>query len=362
MNRCSTCILPDTYPGIQYSADGQCNQCRSFRPQESLGSEALNVLVSRFRNGTGKYDCIVPVSGGRDSSYVLAYVVDELRLRPLALTVDNGFMPDEIRQSIASAVRILGVDHIYVPQHLTREAFSATLKAWQLHPDPAMIAFLCNGCQGSIKKAVISSARAERVPLIIGGGGDLVGGGGEPEGSFAEVLVKLGSGFRDSRIALAWGVAGRLFSNRAYLQSPTVLFSYAREAYYRFLMKYPKDLSVVGLFEYLDWNEDQIVSTIVQRLAWMKPACWNTTWRADCKIHWLKEFLYRETLGFTKNDEVLSGMVRAGMITRSEALERLPEVNELPEEEIADLLAEFGLNIDRLHAACLVWRDSQVGR
>ena len=76
----------------------------------SIGETKRSRLIVSFRNGSGKHDCIALLSGGRDSSYVLAYV----KLRPFALTVNNRFMPYETMQNIDNAVRILGVKYMYV--------------------------------------------------------------------------------------------------------------------------------------------------------------------------------------------------------------------------------------------------------
>jgi hypothetical protein len=83
-------------------------------------------------------------------------------------------------------------------------------------------------------------------------------------------------------------------------------------------------------------------------LAWEKPVYWPTTWRADCKIHFLKEYFYKETLGFTKNDELLSGMIRANMITRQNALKRLRNDNKLPIQFLSEFLLEQNLNISEI--------------
>ena len=70
--------------------------CRfPVRAYQYRGNKALQTIVSPFRNGSGQHDCIVSLSGGRDSSYVLDCVVNELKLRTFTLTVDNGFMPHE---------------------------------------------------------------------------------------------------------------------------------------------------------------------------------------------------------------------------------------------------------------------------
>ena len=90
-----------------------------------------------------------------------------------------------------------------------------------------------------------------------------------------------------------------------------------------------KDLTVIGLFDFLEWNEAHIVATIHRRLGWTKPSYWNIIWRVDCKMYWLKKLLYKEMLGFTKNDELFSDMVREEMITMEEALARLHEANKL---------------------------------
>jgi hypothetical protein len=359
MQRCTKCTLPESYPWIEFDSNGTCNLCRNFQAYRYRGEDALQEIVSAFDPGGGNYDCIVPLSGGRDSSYVLAYVVDELKMRPLALSVDNGFMPDETRQNIANTVRILGVDHIYVSQRATMGTFTQTLRAWKHRPDPAMIAFLCNGCHGSIKGAIMKAARENDVHLIIGGGGEIAGSGGEPEKSFAEPLIRLRTNALSPRLSLVMGAVTRLLSNPRYLASPSVILSFLQEGYFRFWRTYPEALTVIGLFEFLEWNEDHIVSTIQSRLGWIGAKCWNTTWRADCKVHWLKEYLYKETLGFTKNDELLSGMVREGMISREEALARLRRTNELPEEFLAAFVGEHGIEFTQLREACSRWRKNQ---
>ena len=99
-------------------------------------------------------------------------------------------------------------------------------------------------------------------------------------------------------------------------------------------------VTVIGLFDFLEWNEAHIVATIHRRLGWTKPSCWGTTWQADCKVHWLKKFLYKEMLGFTKNNELFSGMVREEMITMEKALTKLREANKLQEDFLAEVVAE----------------------
>ena len=60
-------------------------------------------------------------------------------------------------------------------------------------------------------------------------------------------------------------------------------------------------------------------------------------------MHWLKKFLCKKMLGFTKNNEFFSGMVREEMITMEEALTRLREADNLQEYFLAEFMAEHGV-------------------
>jgi len=84
-----------------------------------------------------------------------------------------------------------------------------------------MIAFLCNGCQGFTKKAVIKVAHDNGVNILIVGSGDLVVSEDDPEDSFAELLLRLSTGIRDQGISFACGVHICLLSNHVYLRCHT---------------------------------------------------------------------------------------------------------------------------------------------
>jgi hypothetical protein len=70
MKRCSKCLLPETYPNISYNGDGVCNYCQNYTPIEYKGETKLEELLDTYRTRTKgeKYDCVVAVSGGRDST------------------------------------------------------------------------------------------------------------------------------------------------------------------------------------------------------------------------------------------------------------------------------------------------------
>ncbi len=119
---CTRCLMDDTVKGIAFDEKGECTFCKIHDDLERkfpLNDEApqkLRTLVEKIKqDGKGKkYDCIVGVSGGRDSTYTLHNAV-KLGLRPLAVHFDNGWNSEIAVQNIKNATNILGVDlHTHV--------------------------------------------------------------------------------------------------------------------------------------------------------------------------------------------------------------------------------------------------------
>jgi N-acetyl sugar amidotransferase len=115
---CTRCVMDTTATGITFDAQGVCNYCTDFvnRLEANRASVAdpqarRDEFIARIKaDGEGKeYDCIVGISGGVDSSYVL-YLAVKHGLRPLAVHLDNGWNSELAAHNIASLVNSLGVD------------------------------------------------------------------------------------------------------------------------------------------------------------------------------------------------------------------------------------------------------------
>ncbi len=116
MKKCARCGLPETYETIEFSADGVCNICRQheFKHEKIdwvVRKGMLNDLVEEHR-GKNDYDCIVPFSGGKDSTFTLLYLMKEYKLKPLVLQFNHGFMRPNLLANNERTFRKLGVDVI----------------------------------------------------------------------------------------------------------------------------------------------------------------------------------------------------------------------------------------------------------
>lgn len=112
---CRACVLPDSRPGIEIDADGVCNACKGHRAKRTVIDWAarhrrLAEIVQEAKAHGGAYDCIVPVSGGKDSFWQVAKCL-EMGLRVLAVTWRSPGR-NTLGQSNLDALVRLGVDHI----------------------------------------------------------------------------------------------------------------------------------------------------------------------------------------------------------------------------------------------------------
>ncbi|MCF8104162.1 MAG: hypothetical protein K9K64_01655 [Desulfohalobiaceae bacterium] len=105
-------------PGADIDRQGLCRYCRDYQVKDNQGDEQerqkreadLEQALSRCR-GRGEYDCLVPVSGGKDSLYLLYILKKHYDLNVLAFTTDVN-IPDLAWKNIQRALRILDIDHL----------------------------------------------------------------------------------------------------------------------------------------------------------------------------------------------------------------------------------------------------------
>ncbi|WP_420547771.1 N-acetyl sugar amidotransferase [Curvivirga sp.] len=114
---CKKCVMPDTKPDLKLNADGVCSACESYDNRQHVDwaqrrQELLDVL-DRFRSKDGsRWDCIVPVSGGKDSTYQVIKML-ELGMNPLCVTGTTCDLSEIGRENI-NAIKELGVDHVQI--------------------------------------------------------------------------------------------------------------------------------------------------------------------------------------------------------------------------------------------------------
>jgi len=166
VQRCAQCNLPETHETIAFDEQGVCNVCRQHETKRDrvdwVGAKReLDALVSAHR-GKADYDCIVPFSGGKDSTWTLYYLIKEYGLKPLVVRFDHGFLRPNLNDNVQRTLRRLGAD------------FLSFTPNWKVVRRLMLQAFLekgdfCWHCHTGIFSYPMWIAIEKKVPLIFWG-------------------------------------------------------------------------------------------------------------------------------------------------------------------------------------------------
>ena len=342
IERCNRCILPRNYPGVSFDEHGICDLCRNYKELQYLGPEALKTAIkshAQDRDGINKdYDCLLGLSGGRDSTFLLHYLVKVLGLRVLAYCADNGHMPAQTVASLKTATEMLDTDLVVERHGYLETCLRHHLLAWMKRPSAALVTMICTGCRLGINKGLSCVSIAKRVPVVVTGGTPFEGG------AYKTDLLRSDPSDR-RRSSLLSGYARHIVRNPRWIVRPSCLAVQVADFRYHFNRRriFEKRGALVSPFHrYLRWKEEDIVATIAQELNWQSGT--QSSWRGDCSIAILKGHMYRSILGFNDKDDHLSLLVRDHQISREEALERIQAEKSAPPEVLESVLAR--VNID----------------
>lgn len=330
MRRCTKCILPETFPRIEFDENGVCNYCLNYKPVKVYGEEVFEKMLDKYRNKGEKYDCLVPISGGRDSTFVLHQMVKKYRMRVLALTVDSGAITLEGYRNIRRVAEVLNVDHVWLRDEnhikVAKKNMKIKFHAWLKKPSIHTIVPTLNAGDKTLNLRIYKHAKENGIPLVLGGNN--VG-----NSSFEQEHFKTGflGVFPDERgtystydkIKLSFLLGLEFFRNYRNFHW-SVFKEYVEGAYVYFFESISKPMGVtpLGFYDYICWNEKDVVSTIRNELGWQGAVDTAATWRIDDSAYPLIDYLYLRLVGFNEFDEFYSKLIRETQIPRDEALKR----------------------------------------
>jgi hypothetical protein len=332
-------------PGISFDQAGVCNYCRDYKKFEYKGEARLKKILDKHRDPGKKYECIVNISGGRDSAFTLLKLTKDYGMKVLALNYENPYTDEQAKKNIRNMVKALNVDLIRFKfmSNIHESCFENNLRAWQKNPSPAMVPMMCIGCK-IIWKKILEIAKRFDIRLIVNGGNPY-----EYTSFKKELLgVSESSDLEKSYSKNLSGLIREAFRNYMYLKPqylPVLVKGYLFANQYSIGSRfYGGHIERIDLFHYIRWDEKDVLSRIARELGWDYPRELRSTWRFDCKIGHLKDYFYMKTLSITEKDDFYAKMVREGILTREDALKRISAENEIHR----DIIKEFNCGYERL--------------
>jgi hypothetical protein len=331
LRRCTRCLLPHTIPFIKFDENGVCNYCHNHDrrvTRATLGEGALENTIAKYRSKNGEPDCIVGFSGGRDSSYALYYVKEILKMNPISFTFDWGMLTDLGRRNQYRVCGDLGVENILVSADIKqkRKNIQRNILAWLKKPDLGMVPILMAGDKQFYY--YFHKIRKETgVNLFIFAGGhkeeeDPIKYGfcGIQHGTNSIVNRLTGISIND-KIRLLSYYALNYLKNPAYI-NPSIF-----DTLFAFYTTYMLRDDYLYLFNYIEWDEEKVISTIRDKFDWEMARDTIATWRIDDGTAPIYNYIYMTVAGFTEFDHFRSTQIRAGKITREKGLELIKAEN-----------------------------------
>jgi N-acetyl sugar amidotransferase len=338
MKRCNNCGLPETHETIAYDPKGTCNICHQveFLKENidwSVKKKELDELIETHR-GRYDYDCIVPFSGGKDSTWTLHYLVKEYGIKPLVVRFDHGFFRPGLEENTKNVCRNLGVD------------FMTFTPNWKVVQQLMLQAFLekgdfCWHCHTGIFSYPMWIALEKKVPLIFWG---------EPSAEYTayfsydqqeEVDEK-----RFNRYVNLGISADDMFVRLGGKVDPRDLKPYS----------YPplKDLRALNyrsvcLGSYIPWDVKKQSQIIMDELGWKGDEVENVPpqyryEKIECQMQGVRDYIKYVKRGYSRPSHLVAIDVRHGRMTLKEG-QHLIEEYEGKRPPSLDLFLDFvGLN------------------
>ncbi len=343
LKRCSRCLLPETFPFIEYDASGECNYCKNYSYVRPDGKKELERLAAREEGR--EYDCMVMLSGGRDSSYLLHYVKAVLGLRPLAYTYDWGMGTPLAERNMQRLCSELNVRLVTVRADTDKKLrnISKNVSAWLKKPVLGLIPlFMAGDKQFHIHAGRVAAEYGiERVFL-----------GVNPfeKTDFKTGFAGVAPNFGGKRIySLSAGGKLKLLAYYAvnFLKNPAYINASLPDTFSAFFSFYQAPQDQIDIYKYIPWDENEINETLIGRYGWETDPESATTWRIGDGTAAFYNYIYYTVAGFTENDTLRSNQIRAGELTREEGLELVYRDNAPRQNSLSWYLERIGVDAER---------------
>ena len=341
--RCSKCLLPHTFPFISFDKDGVCNYCLNHKVKGSPKPIGDLIEILKKYKKKNQEDCIVPFSGGRDSSYALHIIVNELKMKPITYTYDWGMTSDIGRRNISRVCSKLKVENIIVSADISykRNNIKKNILAWLKKPHLGMVNLFTAGDK-HFYKYIEKIKKQTNISL------NLWGYSPYEVTHFKSGFLGFPPDFEMDRV-YSYGILKQLryqylrmkemIRNPSYINS-TIWDSLSGE-YFR---SFKKKKDYYYIYDYWEWEENIIEKTLINYYEWELATDTKTTWRIGDGTAGFYNYIYYIMAGFTEHDTFRSNQIREGVISRAEGLKLVEEENRPRYENIAQYLEMLDLD------------------
>ena len=350
---CNRCVMPETTEGIEFDENGICTACTSSEQKMHINwserREMLESLLNKAKKDAKKndspYDCIVPISGGKDSTYQLHVLVKVYKLRVLAVTFSHNWYSKIGFYNLVNCLEEFNVDHIQFTPNRKSVGVAArkSLKA---------IGDACWHCHSGVGSFPLHIAVKFKIPLLIWGESIAEASG---RASHFNPVLKFD---RDYFLKVSAKVSVDDFSSDKEERRMFQLFEppTMEECI-------EQDVHGIHIGDFIFWDEEKQLEFIQEEYGWIEDTvegAYKGYKSVECIMPGVHDYTNYLKRGYGRATFQASNDVRQGLMGRSEALKIAHEIDQLEPAALKYFLSITGYTEEEFYKSMKELRRPQV--
>jgi hypothetical protein len=321
MKVCTRCVLPETFPGIIFDDKGVCNYCSEYVEKDTddvsihfTNEDDLKKALQKYKDPSKKYDLLVALSGGVDSGFTLINIVEKYGLRPLVFHSDHGWDDKIATNNVEKLSKELDVDLLIWKNDLTfmRKLFKYFNESDQLEVSP------CYACGNMLYLNGLEIADKFGIQLVVNG--------------YSKGQAAMMHDMRKARdwysimIEVILETGDREFLNK-FTKKWELL---EKQVIYQGRQDLERDIDPDKIlfipffvFKFYKTDKETLQKICKARFDWQPINDGYPARTTNCKMIWLNSYMDLKKRNYTHYHDEYSTLIRAGEISREQALKDL---------------------------------------
>lgn len=346
---CVRCCIPETQEGVKFDAMGICQACQSSEQKIHIDwaerEKSLRRILEDAKAQAGNnYDCIIPISGGKDSTFQLYVLTQIYGMKPLAVTFSHNWFSEVGWYNLLNSLEKFNVDHVmFTPNRsLVNRLAGKSLSG---------IGDACWHCHAGVGSFPLQAAVRWKIPLLVWGESIAENSGRasykDPVRKFdREYFTKVSAKLRPDQM-----VGG----------------SVSERDLYAFNVPSQEEIDEVGVFgihlgDYIFWDDERQTEFVRDNFGWRETEIEGTYKRyksAECIMPGVHDFTNYLKRGYGRATFHASVDVRAGLLSREEGLELAGRYDAERPDALNYFLEITGLSEEEFYA---IMKEKRVGK
>ena len=347
---CTRCCMPETQEGVTFDEFGVCTACRSSEEKMHIQwgerEKQLRKILSEAREKSGDgYDCILPISGGKDSFYQAHVLTKIYKMKPLAVTFSHNWFSETGFYNLQLCLETFGLDHIqYTPsRNLVNKLARKSIE---------VIGDTCWHCHSGVGAFPIQIATRFKIPLLIWGESISENDG---RATYKNQNVTFDRDYFTK-------ISARLSADEMGVGEIT------KKDIYPFQLPSYKEIEDVGVWgihlgDYLFWDEERQTEFIRDHYGWRETeieGAYKGYKSAECIMAGMHDYTCYLKRGFGRSSWQASVDVRNGLLTREEGFDLIKDYDQVTPEALKYYLEITGLTEDEFEEVIATHRHEKI--